>query len=124
MAVVALATVTHALVTSVRRRRRDLAILKALGFLRSQVAATIAWQATTFAVVALGLGIPLGVAAGRWGWRLTASQLGVDLVWVVPRFSARTAGAAGSVLAANLVAPPIPGWTAGHLRPATALRSE
>jgi hypothetical protein len=64
VAVVALATMTHALLTSVRRRRRDLAILKALGFLRRQVAATIAWQATTFAVIALGLGIPPG--RGRW----------------------------------------------------------
>jgi ABC-type lipoprotein release transport system permease subunit len=122
VAVVALGTVTHALVTSVRRRRRDLAILKALGFLRSQVAATIAWQATTFAVIALGLGIPLGLAAGRWAWRLTASQLGVASVGVVP-LPAIMAAAAGTVLGANLVAA-VPGWAAGHLRPATALRTE
>ena len=122
VALVALGTVAHALVTSVRRRRRDLAILKTLGFLRGQVAATIAWQATTFAVIALGLGIPLGVAAGRWAWRLTASQLGLGSVEVVP-FPAILAAAAGSILAANLVAA-IPGWAARRLRPATALRSE
>jgi putative ABC transport system permease protein len=122
VALVALATVTHALVTSVRRRRRDLAILKALGFLRGQVAATIAWQATTFAVIALGLGIPLGVAAGRWAWRLITSQLGVASAGLVP-LPAIIAAAAGSILAANLVAA-VPGWKAGHLRPATALRSE
>jgi hypothetical protein len=67
---VALGTVAHAVVTSVRRRRRDLAVLKALGLVRGQVAATIAWQATTFAVVALGLGVPLGIAVGRWAWQL------------------------------------------------------
>lgn len=122
IAVVALGTVTHALATSVRRRRRDLAVLKALGFLRSQVAATIAWQATTFALIALGLGIPLGIAAGRWAWRLTASQLGVASVVVVP-FPAILAAAAGSVLAANLAAA-VPGWAASHLHPAIALRSE
>jgi hypothetical protein len=122
VALVALATVTHVLVTSVRRRRRDLAILKTLGFLRGQVAATIAWQATTFAVIALGLGIPLGVAAGRWSWRLITSQLGVASVGVVP-LPAIIAVAAGSILAANLIAA-VPGWAAGHLRPATALRSE
>jgi ABC-type lipoprotein release transport system permease subunit len=74
---VALGTVAHALVTSVRRRRRDLAVLKTLGLVRRQVAATIAWQATTFAVVALSLGLPLGIAVGRWAWQLTAAALGV-----------------------------------------------
>jgi predicted lysophospholipase L1 biosynthesis ABC-type transport system permease subunit len=70
--VLALAMMTHTLVTSVRRRR-DLAVLKALGFVQGQVAATIVWQATTFAVVALAVGVPLGVAAGRWAWELTAA---------------------------------------------------
>ena len=122
MALVAVATVTDALVSSVRRRRRDLAVLKVLGFLRGQVAATIAWQATTLAVIALALGIPLGVAAGRWAWRLTTSQLGVGSVGVVS-LPAILAAAAGSVLAANLVAA-IPGRVASRLHPATALRSE
>lgn len=120
--VIALATMTHTLVTSVRRRRRDLAVFKALGFLRGQVAATIAWQATTFAVIALALGIPLGVAVGRWVWRLTASQLGVASVVVVP-LPAILAVAAGTVVAANLVAA-VPGRAASRLRPAAALRSE
>jgi hypothetical protein len=122
VALVALATLTDALGSSVRRRRRDLAILKTLGFLRGQLAATIAWQATTFAVLALALGIPLGVAAGRWAWRLTTSQLGLGSVQVVP-LPAILAAAAGTVLAANLVAA-IPGRVASRLHPATALRSE
>jgi hypothetical protein len=122
VALVALATVTHALVTSVRRRRRDLAVFKALGFLRGQVAATIAWQATTFAVIALALGIPLGVAVGRWVWRLTARQLGVASIVVVP-LPATLALAAGTVVAANLIAA-VPGRAASRLRPAAALRSE
>ena len=122
VALVAVGTMTDVLVSSVRRRQRDLAILKTLGFLRRQLATTIAWQATTFAVIALGLGIPPGVAAGRWAWRLTTSQLGLGSVVVVPLL-AILAAAAGAVLAANLVAA-VPGWTAGRLRPATALRSE
>jgi hypothetical protein len=122
VALLALATMTHTLVTSVRRRRRDLAVLKTLGFVRGQVAATIVWQATTFAVVALGLGLPLGVAAGRWAWQLTAASLGVDSAPVVP-LAAMLAVAAGTVLAANLVAA-VPGRAAGRLRPAVALRSE
>jgi hypothetical protein len=62
------------------------------------------------------------VAVGRWAWRLTASQLGVASVGIIPP-SAILAAAAGSILAANLVAA-APGWTAGHLQPANALRSE
>jgi ABC-type lipoprotein release transport system permease subunit len=122
VALVALGTMTHALVTSVRRRRRDLAVLKTLGFVRPQVAATIAWQATTFAVVALCLGLPLGVTAGRWAWQLTASSLGVSSSPALPLL-AMAIIAVGTVVAANLVAA-VPGRAASRLRPATALRAE
>jgi predicted lysophospholipase L1 biosynthesis ABC-type transport system permease subunit len=97
-------------------------VLKTLGFVRGQVSATIAWQATTFAVVALALGLPLGVAAGRWAWQLTAMQLGVDSGPVVPLLPLATA-AAGSVLAANLAAA-TPRWVASRLQPATVLHAE
>ena len=122
VALLALGTVAHSLVSSIRRRRRDLAILKTLGFVRRQVSATVAWQATTFAVVAILVGVPIGIAAGRWAWRLTAEQLGVATPPVTPLLPV-LAVAAGTVMAANLVAAP-PGWVAGHLRPAPVLRSE
>ena len=76
LAALAVATVTHALVASVRRRRRDFAILKTLGFARRQVSATVVWQASTMLVIALAVGLPLGVAAGRWAWTVVAEQLG------------------------------------------------
>jgi ABC-type lipoprotein release transport system permease subunit len=122
VALLALAMMTHTLVTSVRRRRRDLAVLKTLGFVRGQVVATIAWQATTFAMVALAIGLPLGLVAGRWAWQLTAAALGVDSGPVVP-LAAMLAVAAGTVLAANLVAA-VPGRAASRLQTAAALRSE
>ena len=122
VALLAVGTVTHALVTSVRRRRRDLAILKTLGFVRSQVSQTVAWQATTFALLATLLGVPLGIAGGRWAWRLVAEQLGVASGPVVPP-AAVLAIAAGALLAANLAAAG-PGWAAARIRPATVLRSE
>jgi predicted lysophospholipase L1 biosynthesis ABC-type transport system permease subunit len=122
VALLALAMMTHTLVTSVRRRRRDLAVLKTLGFARGQVAAAIAWQATTFALIALCLGLPVGVAAGRWSWQLTAAALGVRSAPVVP-LAAVLAITAATVVAANLVAA-VPGRAASRLRPATALRAE
>ncbi|TML14054.1 MAG: FtsX-like permease family protein [Actinobacteria bacterium] len=74
---IAAAVLAHALVMAVRHRRRQLAVLKTLGFDRRQVLATIAWQATTLAVLALVVGLPLGVSLGRWAWTLFAEQIGV-----------------------------------------------
>ena len=56
--ILGLATIGNSLFASVRRRRRDLAILKAIGFGPRQVAAVVGWQATTFATVSLIVGIP------------------------------------------------------------------
>jgi hypothetical protein len=122
VALLALGTVTHALVSSTRRRRRDLAVLKTLGFLRGQVSATVAWQATAFATAALLAGVPLGVAAGRWAWRLVATSLGVVPEPIVPPLGV-LAIAIGALLVANLIAAG-PGRVAGRLRPALVLRSE
>ena len=49
------------LIASVRRRRRDLALLKTLGFTRRQLAAAVAWQST----IAVALGAVVGVPAGH-----------------------------------------------------------
>ena len=48
-ALLATATVAHALVTTVRRRRQELAVLRSLGFTRRQTRVAIAWQATLIA---------------------------------------------------------------------------
>jgi hypothetical protein len=80
VAVLGTGTIVHVMVSTVRRRRRDLAMLSGLGFVRRQVSATLAWQATAVAAVALVVGLPVGVALGRWSWRLTA-----DALWVVSR---------------------------------------
>ena len=74
---IAAAVLAHALMMATRHRRRHLAVLKTLGFDRRQVLATIAWQATTLAVLALVVGLPLGVSLGRWAWTLFAEQIGV-----------------------------------------------
>ena len=67
---VLLATVAvgHAIVLAVRRRQRDLAVLRTLGFQQSQVRTTVACQASTYAVLSLLVGIPLGIeSAGSSG---------------------------------------------------------
>ena len=63
------------LVASVRRRRRDLAVLKTLGLTNGQLAATVAWQATVAVALGTVVGAPLGVALGRSLWDLFAWQI-------------------------------------------------
>ena len=77
LALLAVATLIHVLLTSVRRRRRDLAVLKSLGLLPSQVLGTVLWQASALAAASLLVGLPLGVLAGRWAWVLFADSAGV-----------------------------------------------
>jgi ABC-type lipoprotein release transport system permease subunit len=122
LALLAASTLAHLLVTSVRRRRRDLAVLKTLGFVRRQVSAAVAWQATTVALIALAAGLPLGVALGRWTWTLLIDRIGLGAEPVTP-WPALLAAALATVLAANLVAA-WPGRMAARTPPAVALRSE
>jgi hypothetical protein len=120
--VLATASLAHALVLSTRRQRRELAVLKTLGFRQGQVAAAVCWQATLLGVVALVIGLPLGVIAGRWGWRTVADRLGVASGPVVP-IVALLAIVASALAIANLIAV-VPGWRAARLGAAEALRVE
>jgi ABC-type lipoprotein release transport system permease subunit len=122
VALMAAATLAHTLITSIRRRRLDFAILKTLGFLRSQVSATVAWQATTLAFVALLVGIPLGIVGGRWGWNVFADRLGVVPDAVVPLVAIALAVPV-TIVVANLLAA-VPGRIASRLKAAPVLRSE
>ena len=56
---------------------RDLAILKTIGFTRGQLSRVIAWQATVIVGLGIIIGVPAGLAGGRWLWRLVTTQLGV-----------------------------------------------
>ena len=84
LAVLAIGTLVHLLVTSIRSRRSDLAILKVLGFVPRQLRRTIAWQANTIAALALVLGLPLGLIIGRWLWIAFTDQLGVETITATP----------------------------------------
>lgn len=122
VAVLGVVTLGHLLATSVRRRRRDLAVLRAIGFNRGQIWATVAWQATTVVTAALVVGLPLGVGAGRWAWRVVADGIGTPASPVTPVLAVVLA-APLALLAANLVAA-LPARAAARIRPALALRAE
>jgi FtsX-like permease family len=113
--------IAHTLLTSVRRRRRDLAILKTVGFVTRQVRATVAWQATALACAGLIVGVPLGLLVGRWAWLLFAGQ---EAIVPAPVISPLTLLAIPAVLLlANAIAA-IPARSAARTQPAVILRSE
>ena len=122
LGVLAVGTLSHALLAGVRRRYRDLALLKALGLVRSQLLRVVCWQATALAAASLLAGVPLGVLAGRWAWAVFAWSAGVADQADVPA-PLVLAAIPATVLLANLIAVG-PGWTAARIPAATALRSE
>ncbi|MFP5319882.1 MAG: ABC transporter permease [Acidimicrobiia bacterium] len=117
-----LGALAHVLATAVRRRRHDLAVLRALGFRPLQVAACVSWQAVTVSLVALLAGIPLGIATGRWVWRLVAES--TPLLYVPPvAVTVAALAIPASLMLANVMAA-LPARRAARLRPAEVLRAE
>jgi hypothetical protein len=119
--VLASGIIAHTLLTSVRRRRRELAVLKTLGFVTRQVRATVAWQATALAGAGLIAGVPLGLLAGRWAWILFAGQVAIVPAPVISPLALLAVPAV--LLFANVIAA-IPARSAGRTQPAVILRTE
>jgi ABC-type lipoprotein release transport system permease subunit len=122
LGIVALVTLAHLLLSSVRERRRELGLLRTLGFTRRQLQASVAWQASLLVVAALCVGVPVGIALGRVIWQGFAERLHVaapaetspiSIVWAV----------ALSILLANLMAA-VPARQAAVTRPSEVLRRE
>jgi FtsX-like permease family len=65
LAALAVLSLVHVMITSRRRRRRDFAVLSALGADPGWVRRAIHWQASSFTIVPLVIGLPLGVLLGR-----------------------------------------------------------
>jgi len=112
----------HQLVTTVQRRRRDLALLKTSGFVHSQLRATIAWQSTTLAALGLAIGLPLGILTGAAIWQAIAYSLGIAPETTVPA-GAIALVVVGTVAIANLLAV-WPAHQAVRVSPAATLRGE
>jgi putative ABC transport system permease protein len=121
VAVLLVAAVANALVVTVRRRRREFAVLRTLGFTTGQLVRTVLWQATTVAVVAVVVGIPLGLVVGRWTWTLLADHLGTVAEPIVP--AAAVIGVGAATVALSNLAALVPGVRAGRA-PARVLRTE
>jgi ABC-type lipoprotein release transport system permease subunit len=122
LTLVAVAVTGHALAMSVRRGAADLAVLRTMGFDGRRVRATLAWQATTLAVVGITAGVPIGLVVGRAAWTVIADRLGIDIQIPLPWLGLAMIVPAALVVT-NVLAI-VPGRRAVRTRPAVALRSE
>jgi ABC-type antimicrobial peptide transport system permease subunit len=114
--------VGHALFSSVYRRQRDFAVLQSLGVTRGGVRIMIAAHATVVGIAGLLVGVPIGLVAGRAGWRAITDRVpltfrspltALAVVVIVPV----------ALIAANVLAL-IPARRASRVKPAMVLRSE
>ena len=122
VAALAAATLGHALIVSVRRRRRDFAVLRSLGFTSGQVQQAVSWRALLAGACAVVVGVPVGVIGGRWAWRLVAHDVGLASAPVVP-VGWTLVPAAGALALAMLISIG-PGISAGRRRLVDLLRAE
>ena len=122
LALLAAGAVGQALTMAVRRRRRELAVLRTLGLTGRQTRLVVLTQASVLAVIGLALGIPLGLAIGRALWRIVANFTPLAYypplaVWALVLIAPVT------LLAANLLAV-WPARRAARLRPGRILHGE
>jgi ABC-type lipoprotein release transport system permease subunit len=122
LAVLALGTLAYSLTVSVRDRRRELAVLKALGFDRSQLGSTVRWQSSSITLSALLIGVPAGVVGGRLLWHAFVQNLHLPADPATPA-AVLVAVVAAVYVVGHLVAL-VPARRAGRVRAAHALRAE
>jgi hypothetical protein len=122
LAVLALAAAGHTLAAAGRRRRHEVAVLRAMGMTRRQARWIAVTQAGTLAVIGLALGIPLGLVVGRVLWRVVADDTPLLYVPPTPASALLLIGPV-AVLAAGLLAA-WPARAAARLRVADVLRAE
>jgi hypothetical protein len=122
LAALALLTVGHVMLTSMRSRRRDLAILRSLGADRSWITRAVHWQATVLTVLPVLVGIPLGIVIGRLVFVAFADSMGAVDDAAIPLLSIAV-GAIAVVALANGVAAMVSQRTRRR-EPALLLQSE
>ena len=122
LALLAVTAVGHAVATAVRRRRHDLAVLRAIGLTRSQTRSIAYIQATVLALVGLVIGVPLGIAAGQSLWSSVAETTPVIHITPVAVITLILIAPVALLLAWLLAA--VPSHRAASLRVGQVLRTE
>ncbi|MGH8976742.1 MAG: ABC transporter permease, partial [Acidimicrobiia bacterium] len=114
--------VGHALVVTVRRRRRDFGVLRAVGFRARDVRVAVSWQAIVIAVLGCLIGLPVGVLLARSVWGAVAQSIGVRTVLELP--AAALLGVLPLTVLMAILVSLVPARRAAKLAPTQLLRSE
>jgi ABC-type lipoprotein release transport system permease subunit len=122
LVVLGLGAAAHALMVVSRRRRKELAVLRAIGLTPGQTGACVAWQAAVVAGIAVAIGVPLGLVVGRQAWKAVADA--IPLVYVGPLDPGLVLLAAPVALAGLLLLALPPARRAARLHTAEVLRTE
>ncbi len=122
VAALGIASLAHLFGATSARRRGELATLRSLGLTPRQTLACLVWQALTVTVVGLIIGVPLGIVVGKAAWSAVVGPVGVATDVDQPLLVIGIVGLV-ALAVATLVAL-FPGWRAGRVRPARALRVE
>jgi hypothetical protein len=122
LGVLALAGLSYVLVVTGRARRRDFAVLRAIGLDTAGSRFVVFAQATVIAVAGLAVGVPLGLVVARIVWREVSNR--VPLVYVPPASIEVIAITVPAFLVAALL---VAAWPARRIvrdHPAAELRTE
>jgi predicted lysophospholipase L1 biosynthesis ABC-type transport system permease subunit len=112
----------HTVATSVRRRRRELAMLRVLGFSARQLRSSVRWDVLTVVGTCVLIAVPVGMAGGRLLWTRFARSIGVVDDPQTPVLAVLVVVAV--TIAVSLIFALLPGRQATHLRPGPVLRTE
>ena len=122
VAALGVASLVHVLVTTVRRRRGELATLRTLGITPQQTLSCIVWQAATVTAVGLAVGVPLGLIAGDAAWFAITDPTGLATDTDRPVLLYVTMGILALLISVIVALPS--GQRAGRQRLADGLRAE
>ena len=122
LGLIAVAALGSVLLSCARRRSHEFAVLRALGMTRGNVRAVLNSQGTAIGLFGLVVGIPLGIAVGRLGWRAIAERVPLSEIPPLALVAALLLIPA-TIIAANVLAL-WPGRVALSHRPAEELRTE
>lgn len=120
LAVIAVLGLGHTLAITIERRRRELAVTRALGFERRHVRLVIHMEAAVLGLAGAVAGALIGVVVGRASWRQAAERIGIGPTLRVP--VGLVAGVAAGVLLICLLLSLLPARAAARRVPAAALR--
>jgi ABC-type antimicrobial peptide transport system permease subunit len=112
----------QALIASIRRRRHELAVLRALGFTKANSRASLRWQVATLSFLAAAVSVPLGILVTRVLWRLITQANGLAMGPDLP--AATIALIAGLAFALPIALIALPAALEVRHRAATTLRTE